>query len=91
MDVHNLPKECVLELKLNYILELDEEGTFGDIVYNDPDYGHPCWGDIADADEIIPDDVVFEHYDGIDFVKDDFFCMMEMSYEEWDELERKCV
>ena len=25
----------------------------------------------------IPDDVIFKHYDGIDFTEDDFFCGKE--------------
>ena len=91
MDVRSLPRDCIVELKRNYIVELDEEGTFGEIVHNDPSYGHPAWSDIAYADELILDDIIFEHYDGISFVKDDFFCMMETSYEEWDKMELEGV
>ena len=87
MTARDLPRDCLVELKQNYMMELVDEGTFGEIVYGDASITHPAWGDMIDADEIVPDDVIFEYYDGIDFVKDDFFCMLETSYEEWEEME----
>lgn len=32
------------------------------------------WGALANADEIVPDDVMFRQYDGVLFSSDDFSC-----------------
>lgn len=32
------------------------------------------YDELANADDIVPDDVVFNHYDGVVFSDDDFFC-----------------
>ena len=74
-DVQELCRDCLIELKIAYMVELVNEGTFAEVM--EVDYNEPSYGDIADADEIIPDDFIFEHYAGIGFVPDDFFCLME--------------
>ena len=91
MDVRSLPHACLVELKCDYYTELVNEGIFGEIVYGDNSIKEPSWGDIVYADETVPDDIIFEHYAGIDFVKDDFFCMMEMSYDEWEKIELEAM
>ena len=70
-DVSDLCRDCLVELKIDYMVELVNEGTFAEVM--EVDYNEPSYGDIADADEIIPDDFIFEHYAGIGFVPDDFF------------------
>lgn len=89
MYVCNLPRDCLIELKMNYMAELAKEGMFGKVMYDDETITEPSMGDYAEADNVIPDDFIFGHYDGIDFVKDDFFCMMEMSYEDWEKMEAR--
>ena len=37
----------------------------------------PSYSDLAEACNI-PDELIFEHYDGYDFVNDDFFCSVGM-------------
>lgn len=42
-------------------------------------YNNKNWwidGDITDPEQI-PDDIIQEHYSGVSFVDDDFFCNME--------------
>ena len=73
MHVTELSREQLTELKNNYMIELVNEGTFAEVM--DRDYDEPSMWDVAHADEIIPDDVIFRQYDGIDFVPDDFFCI----------------
>ena len=53
-----------------YLVELDDEGMLEEIISTD------CvsWGALANADEIVPDDVMFRHYDGVLFSSDDFSC-----------------
>lgn len=56
MTVHELTRSQLSELKQAYLCEL---------------FQNPSWGDLADAEDV-PDDVIFEHYSGIEFVPDDF-------------------
>ena len=72
MNVHELSREQLTELKCNYMSELVDEGTFAEIMGRD--YDEQSYEDLANADEIIPDDVIFRNYEGVDFVPDDFFC-----------------
>ena len=72
MDVHDLSSEQMLELKQHYLEQLASEGSFAEVM--DCDYNEPSYYDLANANEIVPDDVVFHEYDGIKFVPDDFFC-----------------
>jgi len=58
MDVRELNREQLEELKGNYLCERD--GV--------------AWWDIANADAIVTDEEIFEHYAGTDFVNDDFSC-----------------
>lgn len=75
MTVHDLSREEMIELKGNYMVELVNEGVFREVMNRD--YDEPSWGDFADADEIIPDDLMFEHYGGIEFVEEDFWCNLK--------------
>ena len=72
MNVHELSREQLTELKQNYLCQLADEGTFSEIAGRD--YDEPSYGDLADADEIVPDDVIFRNYEGVDFVEEDFSC-----------------
>ena len=72
MDVRNLSKEQMLELKQRYLTQLADEGSYAEIL--DVDYDEPSYWDMANADDIVPADVIFRQYEGVDFVTDDFFC-----------------
>ena len=72
MDVHDLSREQLIELKQNYLTQLADEGSFAEVL--DVDYDEPSYRDIAMADEIVPDCVIFKNYEGVCFVPDDFFC-----------------
>ena len=61
-DVHDLTPEELSELKGDYYWQLDECGEADEM-------GISLWN----TDDI-PDQVIFEHYAGISFVEDDFFC-----------------
>lgn len=72
MNVTELSREQLTELKCNYLEQLADEGSFAEVL--DVDYNEPsCW-DLANADEIVPDDVIFKNYEDVCFVNDDFFC-----------------
>lgn len=60
-----------------YVTELSRE-ELDELKYNYADERtHGCSYEELMESLDIPDDVIFEHYDGIDFVKDDFFCNIE--------------
>lgn len=72
MDVTELTREQLVELKCNYMGMLADEGTFAEVLNRD--YDEPSYADLAEADDIIPDEVIFRNYEGVYFVNDDFFC-----------------
>ena len=72
MKAQDLTRDQLAQLKADYLFRLADEGTFAEVL--DVDYDYPSWGDIANADEIVPDDVIFDEYDATDFVEEDFCC-----------------
>lgn len=72
MDVHDLSREQLIELKQRYLTMLADEGSYAEIL--DCDHDEPSHWDLANADEIVPDEVIFNNFDGTYFVEDDFFC-----------------
>lgn len=65
MTVRELNREQLDELKVSYVF--DQFKKIGEC---------PAYSDIINATEI-SDEVIFEAYDGIEFVEDDFFCGKE--------------
>lgn len=76
MNVKDLSREELVELKESYMTQLANEGTFAEVF--GVDYHEPSWGDLANADKLVPDDVVFRQYEGIEFVPEDF-CINRMA------------
>lgn len=62
--VYDLSHEQLDELKQQYVCQLYEDG---DVLES------PSYDELADSQQI-PDEVIFEHYDGISLTNDDFFC-----------------
>lgn len=67
MKVTELTREQMNELKQRYITEYYENWA------DEEDVEECSWGELAEADSIVPDSRMFEVYDGYDFVYDDFF------------------
>lgn len=66
MTVRELSPEQYKELCQAYITEFwvdDEDGTES-----------PSYYDLAVADELVAEDVIYRYYDGINFTNDDFVC-----------------
>ena len=59
MNVTELSRDELNELKQAYATQLYDKDI--------------SWGELAVAGEI-PDDIIFDHYSGISFTEDDFFC-----------------
>lgn len=70
MNVQDLNREQLTFLKQAYMTQLADEGTFAEMF--DVDYDEPSWEDLERADELVPDDVIFDHYEGTEFVEEDF-------------------
>lgn len=70
MNVQDLNREQLTFLKQEYMTQLADEGTFAEVL--GVDYDEPSYADLANADEIVPDDVVFEEWEGTNFVEEDF-------------------
>jgi hypothetical protein len=75
MEVTELNREQLTELKCNYYTELVNEGTFAEVIGRN--YDEPSYEDLAEVNKIIPDKFIFEHYEGMNFSNDDFFCTMD--------------
>ena len=72
MTIKELSKDQLHELKERYLMKLADEDTFAEVM--GVDYDAPSYGDLANADEIVPDDVIEREYESVCFVDDDFFC-----------------
>ena len=72
MDVTELNRNQIIELKERYLMMLADEGNYADVL--NVDYDEPSYSDLANADDIVPDDVVFRQYEDVCFVPEDFFC-----------------
>ena len=59
MTVRELNRDQLAELKTNYLIELGNELSYEDLV---------------NIHDLVPDQEVFDAYNGVNFVPDDFFC-----------------
>ena len=72
MTVYELNREQLQELKVMYYADLVNEGTFSEVM--GCPYDEPSWEHIVSVDEYVSDAFIMEHYDGMYFTNDDFFC-----------------
>lgn len=59
MTVRDLDRNQLIELKQNILCDREENASYDEL---------------ADVDELISDEEVFEEYDGVIFTPNDFFC-----------------
>lgn len=71
MNVHDLTREHLVQLKERYLINLANEGTFAQVM--NVDYDSPSYHDMMNADELVPDDVIFNEYESTEFTEDDFW------------------
>lgn len=67
MYVDELNRKQLIQLKETYLDELNEAGEYEEIIGTSYD-------ELINADDIVSDDIIFEHFCGIDFSEDDFWC-----------------
>ena len=70
--VTELSREQLVELKQAYLIQLADCGEFAEIVGRE--YDAPSYEDMANADELISDTDIMNHWEGTMFSDDDFFC-----------------
>ena len=59
MSVYELNKNQLIELKQNYLCEVQENVSYGEL---------------CDADNIVSDEEIFQAYSCMDFSSEDFMC-----------------
>lgn len=73
MNVHELNRKQLVELKQSYLVRLADEGNFISVIYdNGEEERNPSYSEMADADTLVPDDIIFDTYSGTCFSTDDF-------------------
>ena len=72
MDVTELSREQLVELKQNYLCSLADSEDYREVF--GVNYIGVLFSDPLNADDIVPDDVIFDNYSGVIFCDDDFFC-----------------
>jgi hypothetical protein len=70
MYISELSHDQIVELKQNYLAEHFQECE------------NRClsWGELADVDEIVDDQLIYDAYSDMQFTNDDFFCSADSSY-----------
>lgn len=63
-------RDQLIALKQQYLTQLADVGEYE--AATGFDRSEPSWDDLAAADEIVPDDVIFDNFDGYTFTDDDF-------------------
>lgn len=77
MNVYELTDGQIDELKQTYLCELADCGEYADVM--GVDWDEPSWGELANARELVPTDVIYDKYDGVEFTDDDFFCSSNLN------------
>ena len=71
MRYDELTHEQKNQLAGAYLCRLADEGTFAEVV--GVDYDAPSWGDMMNAIDLVPSDVLEREYGSVCFTEDDFF------------------
>ena len=75
MTFYELTREEKTELKERFMIDCVNAGTYAETF--GVDWDEPSWGEIAAADELVPDEVIEEEYGFYTSCKEDFFCNQE--------------
>ena len=72
MTVRELNREQYKELCQRYITEFWTDDAHGT--------SSPSLGELACADELVDENVIYNYYEGVNFVEEDFFCSKGNKY-----------
>ena len=70
MKVTELKREQLIQLKQDYLCRIADDGRYAEVM--GVAYDEPSHGDMANADVLITDEVIFRHFAGYEFVESDF-------------------
>ena len=70
MTIHELNADQLRELKERYLCDLANEGDYAEVM--DTDHDEPSYWDLAHADQLVPDDVLYRQWEGYEFNEEDF-------------------
>ena len=65
MKVTELNRDQLVQLKQRYLTDWYDSL---------PEPGSPSMGELLTADLLVEDETIFDYFDGIDFVEEDFTC-----------------
>lgn len=77
MKITELNADQLKEVKQRYLCEIADTRIMES----------PSYGELANADELVTDEEVFEYYEGTEFVPEDFLCSPEYQSLPWWEKE----
>lgn len=81
MNVRELNRNQLKELKERYLCELSNMGIYEDVM--NVDYEEPTYEDLANADKLVSDETIFAEFADMEFSEDDFWGCRDMtSYDE---------
>ena len=69
MTVQELNQEQYKQVCQDYITRFWVDDTHGT--------DEPSWWDLAYADELVDESIIYDYYDGVNFTEDDFCCSKE--------------
>lgn len=76
MTVKDLDRQQMIELKQQYLSELSDEGNLNAVIYDKPELDETSEGvsydELARADELVSDEVIYDHFAGVYFSDEDF-------------------
>ena len=70
MKVTELKRDQLIQLKQDYLCRIADDGRYAEVMC--VAYDEPSYGDMANADDLITDEVIFKHFAGYEFVESDF-------------------
>jgi hypothetical protein len=76
MTIHDLNRSQLKELKQAYLIELSDEGVLNEVIYDNPSMDEDSTGvsleELANADKLVDDEIIFEKYKDTIFTEEDF-------------------
>ncbi len=70
MNYDELNDDQKLQVAGGYLCRLADEGVYAEVM--GVDWDAPSYEELADALQLVPEDVLRSEYEGVEFVEDDF-------------------
>lgn len=70
MTIHELNADQLRQLKERYLCDLANDGHYAETM--EVDYDEPSYWDLAHADELVPNELLYKQWEGYTFTEEDF-------------------